>query len=402
LYSNLSPTLAHEPGSVWGAAALVAGTAVGAGILALPATTAPAGFAASGAALTAAAGWSALSGLLVAEVSVNTMCELGTGRGVSLGSMARRTLGPAGGAVVSVTYAVLHYSLLVAYIAKAGETLHATTGLPTAATDAAFTAALGALCFRAAPPALDAANYVLVGGVIATFLGLLAAAAGSVDPSALLEAHWGAVPGSLPVVALAFVFQNCVPLIASSLEGDVRKIRTAILTGVAVPYVMFMAWEAAILGSAGAGGGGGGGDPLAGLRAAGPVTGALVDAFTLLAIATSFIGFVLGLSEFVAEALGLPAGGGKAVPYALTLVPPLALGILYPDIFFRALDFAGTYGVLVLFGLVPAAMAWSERYGGSTLTRVQVAPGGRGVVVAVAAAAAAVILDQLLGSRGGG
>lgn len=40
LWSNLNPeTLKHEPGSVVGAAALVAGTTVGAGILALPAVT---------------------------------------------------------------------------------------------------------------------------------------------------------------------------------------------------------------------------------------------------------------------------------------------------------------------------------------------------------------------------
>lgn len=40
LWSNLNPeTMKHEPGSVFGAAALVAGTTVGAGILALPAVT---------------------------------------------------------------------------------------------------------------------------------------------------------------------------------------------------------------------------------------------------------------------------------------------------------------------------------------------------------------------------
>lgn len=40
LFSTLNPaTLRHEPGSVLGAAALVAGTTVGAGILALPYAT---------------------------------------------------------------------------------------------------------------------------------------------------------------------------------------------------------------------------------------------------------------------------------------------------------------------------------------------------------------------------
>ena len=32
----------------------------------------------------------------------------------------------------------------------------------------------------------------------------------------------------------------------------------------------------------------------------------------------------------------------------------------------QALDFAGTYGVLSLFGLIPAASVWSQRYGANT------------------------------------
>lgn len=96
-----------------------------------------------------------MTGLLVAEVNINTLCELGAGRGVSLrcvgpgsglptgaparmlfsvptallcrspsaahsvgfaprSSMARRTLGDGGAAVVSATYLLIHYALLVA------------------------------------------------------------------------------------------------------------------------------------------------------------------------------------------------------------------------------------------------------------------------------------------------
>ena len=51
------------------------------------------------------------------------------------------------------------------------------------------------------------------------------------------------------------------------------------------------------------------------------------------------------------------------LPYVLTSVPPLIMAVLNPDAFFAALDIAGTYGVLVLFGILPALMAWSERYG---------------------------------------
>lgn len=49
-------------------------------------------------------------------------------------------------------------------------------------------------------------------------------------------------------VALAFVYQNIVPVITTSLEGDVKKIRTAVAIGLAIPLLMFIGWEAAILG----------------------------------------------------------------------------------------------------------------------------------------------------------
>ena len=55
--------------------------------------------------------------------------------------------------------------------------------------------------------------------VVASFLALLGRAAGGADPGALAVADWGSVPGTLPTIALAFVFQNVVPVIASSLEA---------------------------------------------------------------------------------------------------------------------------------------------------------------------------------------
>ena len=48
--------------------------------------------------------------------------------------------------------------------------------------------------------------------MVGTFLGLLAAAAGGVQPEALERADWGALPAALPVIALAFVYQNVVPV----------------------------------------------------------------------------------------------------------------------------------------------------------------------------------------------
>jgi tyrosine-specific transport protein len=59
---------------------------------------------------------------------------------------------------------------------------------------------------------------------------------------------------------------------------------------------------------------------------------------------------------------------------------------------------AGTYGVLTLFGIQPAAMAWSARYGSNSSmpAQQQIVPGGKAVLLAVGGAAAGVILNEVV------
>ena len=86
--------------------------------------------------------------------------------------------------------------------------------------------------------------------------------------------------------------------------------RQAIVLGSLVPLGMFAAWDAAILGSTGmAIAGGAVIDPLAALRGSSNLAAPLIDAFSFLAIATSFIGFVLGLSDFLADLLQVGRAG---------------------------------------------------------------------------------------------
>jgi tyrosine-specific transport protein len=218
--------------------------------------------------------------------------------------------------------------------------------------------------------------------------GLLVAAAPGVDSSSLLEqGNWSAVPATLPVVALAFVYHNVVPVAVQALDADAGRVRTAICAGVAIPWLMFVSWEAAILGSqppaavadaapvqqaaasttqvqlqqqqlaldpapavqaavssssssGSSGAAAAAADPLAALQAGNPTVGPLIQGFSLLAIATSFIGFILGLTDFLADGLKL-ASRQAPLPYLLTLVPPFAVAVTNPNIFLAALDTAG-------------------------------------------------------------
>ncbi|KAK8598190.1 hypothetical protein V6N13_095578 [Hibiscus sabdariffa] len=361
LFSNLNQaTLKREPGSLSSAVFLVAGTTVGAGILAIPAVTQESGFLASAVACILCWIFMVATGLLIAEVNVNTMCELGSG-GVSLVSMARRTLGPVGVQIACWSYIFIHYALLVAYVARSSDILTNYLGIPLWGSATLFSLVFGGICYFGSQRFVGAVNGVLVLGVIASFTALVAVASGGLEWDALLKANFAAVPMSIPIIALSFVYQNVVPVLCTNLEGDLSKVRTAIVLGTAIPLGLFLVWNGVILGSISnldmssdqmI-------DPLQRLRSSNGIVGS--RGFSLLAIATSYIGFVLGLSDFLADFLKLPTGENKPQPYLLTLIPPLGLALLDSEIFFKALDFAGTYGVLVLFGILPAAMSWSDR-----------------------------------------
>eukprot|EP00252_Welwitschia_mirabilis_P001882 TRINITY_DN11853_c0_g2_i2.p1 TRINITY_DN11853_c0_g2~~TRINITY_DN11853_c0_g2_i2.p1 ORF type:complete len:170 (+),score=31.64 TRINITY_DN11853_c0_g2_i2:585-1094(+) len=164
---------------------------------------------------------------------------------------------------------------------------------------------------------------------------------------------------------------------------------------------MFLVWDAVILGTISPLSLTGTDmvDPLQQLRSSNSIVGPLVDAFSFLAIATSYIGFVLGLSDLLADLLKLPSGQSRQpLPYLLTVVPPVILALLNPDIFFKALDFAGTYGVLVLFGILPAAMAWAERYSTTSLPPPipPIVPGGKVTLAFIIGAAGYVITYELV------
>ncbi|XP_028803902.1 uncharacterized protein LOC114758972 isoform X3 [Neltuma alba] len=372
LFSNLNQaTLKREPGSLSSAIFLVAGTTVGAGILAIPAVTQESGFLASAVVCILCWLFMVVTGLLIAEVNVNTMCELGSG-GVSL--------------LISGINGQENFRDSRSSNCMMGKCYFVFIG------------------FRRRmlfwKRFIGAVNGTLVLGIVSSFAALLAVASGELHWDALLKANFQAAPMSIPIIALSFVYQNVVPVLCSNLEGDLSKVRSAIVLGTGIPLALFLVWNAVILGTVG--NNEVGMDPLEQLRSTNGIVGPIVEAFSLLAIATSYIGFVLGLSDFLADLLQFPSGQNKPLPFVLALVPPLVLSSLDPEIFFKALDFAGTYGVLVLFGIIPAAMSWSDRYSNSnsdsspTVKLPELVPGGKITLLLVLGGAGYVVLSELL------
>ncbi len=418
LFSNLEfdgTGFKHRPGSLPACTALISGTTVGAGILALPAVTLPAGVLPSTAILIAVWIYMVVSGLLVAEVNLNTMHSSGKPR-LGLLATIRRTLGKSGAIAAGGVYLFIHYALLVAYLARGGGILATALGSfgpveqipPNWVGTTLFVSLFGGLIYFGSERFVGRLNGAFFAVLLVAFGGLLTLTLGDLKPTQFLHHNWGAIAGAIPVMFVALVYQNVVPVVTTRLEGDVSKIRQAIILGSLIPLVMFLGWNAAILGN---------GqidvtatlassarfDPLEFLRqdTANFWTSTGISIFSELAIATSFIGLVYGLLNFFGDAFGRAPHGTatRRWPlFSLVLLPPMGLSTLNAGIFFEALDYAGTFGISVLFGIVPAVMAWKER----DLAKAQrkssfpLVPGGKVTLTAMIGIAVGIIAEQLL------
>ncbi|MBD2436635.1 amino acid permease [Nostoc sp. FACHB-110] len=400
--------LTHQPGSVLGSTALIAGTTVGAGILALPAVTLPSGVIPSTVLLIAVWLYALISGLLIAEVSINTM-RLAGRPSVGLLTMVENTLGQAGARIFGGAYLFLHYALLVAYITQGGDILISAVAhlwgmqiLPSWVGTVAFTLLFGGIMYLGREKLIEKLNNAFVGIVLASFLGLLLLGITQIKTVHFLFQDWNALGTAIPVMLVALFYHNVVPVVVTQLEGDSQKIRQSITIGSAIPLIMFLAWNAVILGSVSP-------DminsvnqavfdPLQVLRAGsgGEWLGVLVSIFSEFAIATSFIGFVYGLLDLFKDIS--PTAQTQTTHrlplYSLILLPPMSLGAINPNIFFAALDFAGTFSISILGGIIPALATWKQRQ--QLQHRNQLVPGGKLTLIMMISVACGIILKQII------
>ncbi|WP_086757190.1 aromatic amino acid transport family protein [Nostoc sp. 106C] len=406
--------LTHQPGSVLGSTALVAGTTVGAGILALPAVTLPSGVVPSTVLLIAVWLYALVSGLLIAEATLNTM-RLAGRPSVGMLAMIENTLGFVGARIAGGTYLFLHYALLVAYTAQGGEILGSAianllgvqNAIPAWMGTTIFTLLFGGIMYFGRDKFIERLNSVFVAIVLASFVGLLLLAGGQVQTTQFLFQDWSAVSSAVSVMSVALFYHNVVPVVVTQLEGDTRKIRQSIFIGSVIPLIMFLAWNAVILGSVSpeiiqnTADGKTIFDPLQILRSggAGEWLGVLVSIFSEFAIATSFIGFVYGLLDFFQEIFFVTQVkfSSRLPLYSIILLPPMSFGVVNPNIFFTALDYAGTFSISVLGGIIPALMTWKQRQGQEHANKIHqpLVPGGKATLIVMICLALAIIGKQI-------
>ena len=373
-----------------GSTLITSGTMIGAGMLAMPLTSAGIGFTFTVVLLILL--WILLtySALLFVEVYQTAEHDAG------IGTLAAQYFGRPGRIVATSVLMIFLYALLSAYVTGGGAILAST--LPDfAAPDLkmkgsilAFTILFGVFV-AIGTSFVDALNRFLFIAMIAALfivLGLMIPEI-KIDNLMAMPIDKALLISASPVFFTAFGFHGSIPCLNKYLEGDVKALRFSIIVGSAITLVGYVLWQFSthgvlsqtrfleILNQ----------DPtLNGLiEAVRVITGstiiaAIVKIFSALALITSFLGVALGLLDCIDDLLkrAFNISANRLSLGFLTFLPPLLFAFFYPEGFILALGYAGQ--MFAFYAVVlPAALVWKARHQHPNLPyRV---PGGSGVLL---------------------
>lgn len=375
-----------------GSTLITSGTMIGAGMLAMPLTSAGIGFTFTVVLLVLL--WILLtySALLFVEVYQTAEHDAG------IGTLAAQYFGRPGRIVATSVLMIFLYALLSAYVTGGGAILAST--LPDFATPdlkmkgsiLAFTILFG-IFVAIGTSFVDALNRFLFIAMIAALfivLGLMIPEI-KIDNLMAMPIDKALLISASPVFFTAFGFHGSIPCLNKYLEGDVKALRFSIIVGSAITLVGYILWQFSthgvlsqtrfleILNQ----------DPtLNGLiEAVRVITGstiiaAVVKIFSALALITSFLGVALGLLECIDDLLkrAFNISANRLSLGFLTFLPPLLFAFFYPEGFILALGYAGQ--MFAFYAVVlPAALVWKARHQHPNLPyRV---PGGSGLLLFV-------------------
>ncbi len=377
-----------KQGSVLGGTLLITGSCIGAGMLGLPILTGLAGF------------FPSLAMFFIAWLFMTTTAFLMVeimgwfDKPVNLISMVGQTLGPIGRLLCWVLYLFLFYALLVAYMSLSGNHTAAFTkqithaAMPDWIATLFFVLFFGWLVYLGTRP-VDHVNRALMFGKIVAYAILTVLGLKFIAPKLLMHFEAKYTLFSFPILIISFGFHNMIPSLMHYMGGDRKRVRKAILSGSIFALVIYLIWEVVALGVL----------PYDEIQKGftkdidaaqvlrsylgSSVIGYAAQCLAFFAILTSFLAQSLSLVHFFRDGLKIKKQKREKIWICLlALVPPLIFSLLFPQLFFQALNFAGGICAVVLFGIFPALMVWIGRYHKKTLIKDRV-PGGRTVLLLV-------------------
>jgi len=361
----------EKRGGIFGTTLMIAGASMGGGMLGIPILTGLGGFF-PGILMTTVI-WLCMlaTALLIVEIT------LALPNGSNMASLAEHFFGPIGKYFVGIPYLIFYFFIVFGYESASGTLL---VGFLKDWTGVALPAAVGHLIIVIllffplyfGTLVADRINRILMVGFFATFLFILFRGAQQVQAKNLMRFEWTFMFLSGPILFAAFSFHNLIPTLVTYLDRNVRALRTSIFLGMGLTYVCYILWQIDALGAISQG------KFWEAYEKGGPVTesfrvmsatswlGQVAFYFAFFATSTSLLGASLGMIDFIADGLKIDLferyGRKRFVLCLILLVPSLILSSLFPRVFFKAIGYAGGFGIAILNAGVPVWMAWKSRY----------------------------------------
>lgn len=387
---------------------MVAGTTIGAAMLALPISTGLAGLVPSIVLMFTYWLYMTYTAFLFLELS------LAFPHDVNLISIAKHTLGKWGEVASWIVYLFLLYALTTAYIAGSGpimiDGIKAITGfsLPSWLGPFPLLGIFGWFIYQGTK-SVDYANRLLMVGLVVTYCILVAWLMPHVDSSFLKQFNWKYLSIASSIIATSFGFHIIIPTLTSYLNRDEGLLKKVIWIGSGIPLLVYTIWEILALGIIPLEGTSGiiqgyihgenGAELIAQILENSEVR-IVACFFSFFAIVTSFLGVSLSLSDFLADGLNIKkTRTGRAFLFLLAFIPPLAFTLTDPRAFLSALEYAGAFGVVILLGLFPALMVWWARYK-KHMAMPYTTPGGKKALIVTMLISLIIILIEIANKTG--
>ena len=355
-----------------GSTLLVAGTMIGAGMLAMPLTSAGIGLTATVFLLLGL--WAVLTFTALLFVELYQTADSDAG----IGTLAAQYFGKAGRIISTAVLIVFLYALIAAYVSGGGSLL---MDLLPAMGDKDTMNKIAVLVFTIffgsfiviGTHSVDKINRVLFFVMIAAFILVLALMLPNIklDNLMAMPIDNALIISASPVFFTAFGFHGSIPSLNKYLDGNVKSLRIAILVGSGITLFAYFLWQLSTHGllsqteflqilreDA----------TLNGLVKAtleitqSPIIANAVKIFSTLALVTSFLGVALGLLECIEDLLkqSFDIHAGRISLGLMTFIPPVLFSLFYPEGFILALGYAGQ--MFAFYAVVlPVALVWKAR-----------------------------------------
>ncbi|MCG9672963.1 tyrosine transporter [Vibrio sp. 070316B] len=345
-----------------GSSLIIAGTALGAGMLAIPMVLAQFGLLYGTLLMVLICFGTTYAALLLLEATIKA------GGGLGLNSIARKTLGKQGQLITNGLLYALLICLLMAYILGAGDLLSkllSNLGVDITATTSqiTFTLIAGAVV-ASGTGVIDKLNRALFFVMLASLFATMAFLAPSMTQDNLMQVtsnnHVDLIKTSA-ILFTSFGFMVVIPtLVSYNHEATDKQLRNMVIVGSLIPLVCYLCWLFAVVGnlseeqfrsfhnvS----------DLMAAFEAQSPWVGTVLSIFTGLALLTSFFGVAMSLFNQNRDMFNQ----NTAVTYCISFILPLAGSLLAADKFLQVLNYAGI--ILVFLAVfVPLVMVHKQRF----------------------------------------